>query len=119
MRAAVKLPPPPEYYSPQMDLSVVIDRGDVIYDPLFDENGKPTKQTRHHFPMLTLRVSYNNKWVPLIRWRTDHRRLALGPGVERLRVLPLQGLGRGPARVAQHRLGAGVDRAERRRRSTR
>ncbi len=70
LRAAVKLPPPPEYYSSAMDLSVVIDRGDVIYDPLFDENGKPTKQTRHHFPMLTLRVKYRDKWIPLIRWRT-------------------------------------------------
>jgi len=70
LRAAVKLPPVPEYYAAQMDLSVVIDRGDVIYDPLFDENGKPTPQVRHHFPMLTLRVRYNNKWIPLIRWRT-------------------------------------------------
>jgi hypothetical protein len=70
MRAAIKLPPVPEYYNNQMDLSVVIDRGDVIYDPLFDENGKPTKQTRHHFPMLTLRVKYHDKWIPLIRWRT-------------------------------------------------
>ena len=40
LRVAVKLPPPPEYYSPDMDLSVVIDRGDVFYDPLFDEKGK-------------------------------------------------------------------------------
>ena len=70
MRVAVKLAPVPEYYAAQMDLSVVIDRGDVIYDPLFDENGKPTPQTRHHFPMLTLRVKYNGKQIPLIRWRT-------------------------------------------------
>jgi hypothetical protein len=53
-----------------MDLSVVIDRGDVIYDPLYDEDGKPTPQTRHHFPMLTLRVKYNGQSIPLIRWRT-------------------------------------------------
>jgi hypothetical protein len=70
LRAAVKMPPVPEYYTNQMDLSVVIDRGDVIYDPLFDENGKPTPQVRHHFPMLTMRVKYNGKWIPLIRWRT-------------------------------------------------
>jgi hypothetical protein len=70
MRAAVKLPPPPDYYAPEMDLSVVIDRGDVIYDPLVDEKGKPTPQTRHHFPMLTLRAKIHDKWVPLIRWRT-------------------------------------------------
>lgn len=70
LRAAVKLPPVPEYYSPNMDLSVVIDRGDVFYDPLYDENGKPVPQVRHHFPMLTLRVSYLGHKIPLVRWRT-------------------------------------------------
>src|SRR5581483_8780012 len=70
LRAAVKLPPVPEYYAANMDLSVVIDRGDVFYDPLFDENGKPNNQTRHHFPMFTLRVKYRDKWIPLVRWRT-------------------------------------------------
>jgi len=70
LRAAIKLPPPPEYYANQMDLSVVIDRGDVIYDPPFDEKGKPTPAVRHHFPMLTMRVRYHDKWIPLIRWRT-------------------------------------------------
>ncbi|MFI5290055.1 MAG: L,D-transpeptidase, partial [Polyangia bacterium] len=67
---AVKLPALPEYYSPDMDLSVVVDRGDVIYDPLFDENGKPTKQTRHHFPSLTLYTKYRGQRIPLVRWRT-------------------------------------------------
>jgi hypothetical protein len=70
LKMKVKLPAPPEYYAPNMDLSVVIDRGDVIYDPLYDEDGKPTPQTRHHFPMLTLRVKYNGQSIPLIRWRT-------------------------------------------------
>ena len=102
----------PEYYATDMDLSVVIDRGDVIYDPLFDEKGKPTPQTRHHFPMLTLRVKYPRQVDPADPLAHHHRRLALGSGVERLRILPLQGLRRGAARVAQHRLGAGVDRAE-------
>jgi len=71
LRAAVKLPPVPEYYGPSMDLSVEIDRGDVIYDPLYDEKtGKPTNQTRHHFPYLTLRVRHRGQLVPLARWRT-------------------------------------------------
>jgi hypothetical protein len=70
LRAAIKLPPPPEYYQPEMDLSVVIDRGDVIYDPLYDEKGKATNQTRHHFPYLTMRVKWHDKWVPLVHWRT-------------------------------------------------
>jgi hypothetical protein len=71
LRVAVKLPPVPEYYAPHMDLSVEIDRGDVIYDPLFDPvTGKPTNQTRHHFPYLTLRVRHRGQLVPLVRWRT-------------------------------------------------
>jgi hypothetical protein len=48
----------------------VIDRGDVFYDPLVDENGKPNNQTRHHFPQFVLRVKYRDKNIPLIRWRT-------------------------------------------------
>src|SRR6185436_14760231 len=67
---AVKLPDRPEYYAPHMDLSVEVDRGDVFYDPPFDEKGKPVNQTRHHFPMLTLRVRYNGQLIPLVRWRT-------------------------------------------------
>lgn len=67
---AAKLLPLPEYYSSNMDLRVVIDRGDVIYDPLYDENGKPTKQVRHHFPMFMLLVHYNGRDIPLVRWRT-------------------------------------------------
>ncbi|MSP61382.1 MAG: hypothetical protein EXR72_13755 [Myxococcales bacterium] len=70
LRVAVKLPPPPEYHSPSMDLSVEIDRGDVIYDPLFDEKGRPTNQTRRRFPMITLRTKYREQIIPLLRWRT-------------------------------------------------
>jgi lipoprotein-anchoring transpeptidase ErfK/SrfK len=70
LRAAVKLLAVPEYYAPEMDLHVVIDRGDVFYDPPFDEQGKPTNQTRHHFPSLTLFVRYNGQKIPLARWRT-------------------------------------------------
>lgn len=71
LRVAVKLPPPPEYYQPNMELSVVIDRGDVFYDPLFDEvTGKTNPQTRHHFPSLVLRTKWRDKWIPLVRWRT-------------------------------------------------
>jgi hypothetical protein len=70
MRVGVKLPGAPEYYSSNMDLSVVIDRGDVFYDPLFDEEGKPSNQSRHHFPMLTMFVKYRDQNIPLVRWRT-------------------------------------------------
>jgi hypothetical protein len=70
LRAAVKLAPVPEYHVAEMDLAVTIDRGDVFYDPPFDENGKPSNQTRHHFPSLTLFVKYNGQKIPLVRWRT-------------------------------------------------
>ena len=36
LRAAIKLPPRPDYYSDNMDLSIVVDRGDVWYDLPFD-----------------------------------------------------------------------------------
>jgi hypothetical protein len=70
LKAAVKLPPVPEYYGPDMDLSVEIDRGDVFYDPPWDENGKAVNQSRKRFPHLVLRVRHNGKLIPLIRWRT-------------------------------------------------
>src|SRR5262249_8379750 len=37
LRAAIKLPPRPAYYSEHMELSIVVDRGDVWYDLPFDE----------------------------------------------------------------------------------
>ena len=70
MRLPVRLPAPPEYYAPDMDFSVEIDRGDVFYDPPFDEKGKPANQSRHHFPSFTLRVRYRGQLIPLVRWRT-------------------------------------------------
>ena len=67
---ALKLPERPPYYAPMMDLSVDIDRGDVFYDPPFDEKGKATDQSRHHFPQFSIRVKYNGQTIPLVRWRT-------------------------------------------------
>jgi len=70
LRAAIRMPPMPEYYSGAMELSVEIDRGDVIYDPPFDENGKPTPFSRRKFPSLTLNLKWRDQLIPLIRWRT-------------------------------------------------
>ncbi|MEO6952899.1 MAG: peptidoglycan-binding domain-containing protein [Polyangia bacterium] len=67
---ALKLPDRPAYYAPHMDLSVEIDRGDVFYDPPYDDKGKATDQSRHHFPSMTMRVRYNGQLIPLVRWRT-------------------------------------------------
>lgn len=70
LKVAVKLPPRPAWYGPQMDLSVVIDRGDVWYDLPWDETGKRQPQPRKKYPTFTLYARHQGKRVPLIRWRT-------------------------------------------------
>ncbi len=70
LKVAVRLPLPPEYYGPAMDLSVEIDRGDVWYDFPFDGAGVRLPQPRERFPQLTLFVKWRGERVPLVRWRT-------------------------------------------------
>jgi hypothetical protein len=70
LRAAVKLPRPPEYYAPHMDLSIVVDRGDVWYDLPFDAEGNFRQHARKRYPSLTLFVTHNEERIPLARWRT-------------------------------------------------
>jgi hypothetical protein len=66
----VKLPPRPEYYSSHMDLEIVVDRGDVWYDPPFDDQDKWQAQPRGRLPSLSLLLSYEGQKIPLVRWRT-------------------------------------------------
>jgi hypothetical protein len=70
LKTAVRFPVPPEYYGPQMDLSVEIDRGDIWYDFPFDAKGDRVPQPRQKFPSLTLFVRWRGERVPLIKWRT-------------------------------------------------
>jgi hypothetical protein len=70
MRVAVKLPARPDYYGPDMDLSIVVDRGDVWYDLPFDDKGHYKPQARKKYPSLTLYTKVGNKQVALSRWRT-------------------------------------------------
>jgi hypothetical protein len=70
LHVGVKLGPRPEYYAPHMELSIVIDRGDVWYDPPFDDKDKWRIQPRQHYPSLTLFMDYQGERVPLVRWRT-------------------------------------------------
>ena len=63
-------PRTPEYYSPNMDLSVVIDRGDVWYEFPYDEKGRERPQPTHRRPMLTLRTEYQGEKIPLARFGT-------------------------------------------------
>jgi hypothetical protein len=70
LRAAVKLSARPEYYAAHMDLSIVVDRGDVWYDLPFDSNGNFSQHQRKRYPSLTLFVTHNGQRFPLARWRT-------------------------------------------------
>lgn len=70
LRAAVKLPPRPAYYGPDMDLSIVVDRGDVWYDLPFDDKGNFKPFPRKRYPTLTLFVTHEGKKLALARWRS-------------------------------------------------
>jgi hypothetical protein len=70
LRAAVRLPSLPEYYGPDMDLSIVIDRGEVWYDLPWDAQGVRHAQPRKRYPSFHLYVKYNNQRILLARWRT-------------------------------------------------
>jgi hypothetical protein len=67
---AVKLPARPAYYSEEMKLSAVIDRGDIWYDFPYDESGRKLSQPRSQFPHLTVYVDYEGQQIPLVHWRT-------------------------------------------------
>jgi len=67
---AVKLPALPEYYGPDMEFDVVIDRGDVWYDFPYDEAGNKKSQPRSRYPHLTLYTTYEGQRIPLVHWRT-------------------------------------------------
>ena len=60
----------PEYYAPDMDLYVAIDRGDVWYDFHLDARDRPVPQPIERPPTLTLYVRWNGQEIPLGRWGT-------------------------------------------------
>jgi hypothetical protein len=68
--AAVKLPPLPEYYGPEMDLSITIDRGDIWYDLPFDDQGQFIIKPRKKFPQFMIFTNYKGQKIMLARWRT-------------------------------------------------
>jgi hypothetical protein len=70
LKVAVRFPPLPEYYSPHMDLSAEIDRGDVWYDFPYDDKGQRRPQPRTRYPSLTVFVNWGGEKVPLVRWRS-------------------------------------------------
>ena len=70
LRTALRLPALPDYYGPDMDLSIVIDRGDVWYDLPWDAEGVRHPQPRKRFPSFHVYTKYNNQRISLARWRT-------------------------------------------------
>jgi hypothetical protein len=68
--AAVEGPARPEYYGPDMELSVGIDRGDVWYEFPFDEHGAERGQPVSRRPRTTLFVTYRGQRFPLARFGT-------------------------------------------------
>jgi hypothetical protein len=70
LHVAVKLPNKPAYYSPRMDLRMVIDRGTVWYDYPWRPDGRRRRHKRERMPMVTLITRYNGQDIPLVRWPT-------------------------------------------------
>ncbi len=67
---AVKLPALPAYYGPDMDLHVVVDRGDVWYDFPYDAEGHEVHQAVSRRPHNTLFVRYEGQDIPIGYWGT-------------------------------------------------
>jgi hypothetical protein len=70
LRAAIKLPARPDYYSDNMDLGLEIDRGDVWYDLPWGADGHYKPQPRKKYPSMTLYTKAGGKRIALARWRT-------------------------------------------------
>lgn len=70
MRVGVKFPEKPEYYSDDMEFSIIVDRGDIWYDPPFNDKGKKIKQRRRRLPKFKLYTTYNDQRIQLIHWPT-------------------------------------------------
>jgi hypothetical protein len=66
VRVALRLPPPPAWHAPHMDLSVEIDRGDVYYD----EEPPPFRRIVPHRPTLVVYTTFRGQKRPLVRWPT-------------------------------------------------
>lgn len=70
LTVGVKFPPKPEYYSDTMDLDIVIDRGDVFYDPPWDDEGNKRKQYRKRLPKFSVYTTYRDQRIRLVYWPT-------------------------------------------------
>lgn len=60
----------PEYYATDMDLSMVIDRGDIWYEFPYDEEGNARSQPVGRRPRLKVFTEYRGQRIPLARFGT-------------------------------------------------
>ncbi len=67
---AIPAPARPEYYGPDMDLSVSIDRGDVWYEFPYDEHGNERPQPVSRRPHTSILVNYLGQKFPIARFGT-------------------------------------------------
>ena len=67
---AIAMPELPEYYAEAMDLSVVIDRGDIWYEFPYDAEGNERAQPLSRRPRTTIFTRYNGQRIPLARFGT-------------------------------------------------
>jgi hypothetical protein len=70
LKVAVRFPPLPPYYGPNMELQAEIDRGTIWYDFPFDARGQRLPQPRTRYPSFVLYVNWQGQRIPLVRWRT-------------------------------------------------
>ena len=112
LRAAVKLPPRPAYYARTWrcrSSSIAATSGTTCPST---KRASAMPQPRKKYPTLHPAGRRTTaRSIPLVALAHHHRRLARRAGQRRLRVLPLQGVGRRPARDPPDHLGPGVDRA--------
>ena len=69
-RVAIARPPLPEYYAPEMDLTLDYDRGDVWYDFPYGDHGEELPQPVQRRPQVTISTRYNGQKIALARFGT-------------------------------------------------
>lgn len=70
LQAAVRLPQRPEYHRDHMEMDVVVDRGDVWYQPTWGDDGVLRYPARERMPRFTLYVTHEGQRFPIIHWPT-------------------------------------------------
>ncbi|MBX3248510.1 MAG: murein L,D-transpeptidase [Myxococcales bacterium] len=70
VRVALRGPALPEYYGPEMALSIEVDRGDVWYDFPFDAQGRQRAQGVQRRPRVTVFTQYRGQRIALARFGT-------------------------------------------------